>query len=123
MGDHENPQFLDQIVETLGGEPIDWSCKVDCCGADIALTHGGVAVELADRIIQGARDAGANCLMCACGLCQINVDMRQSGNGKRLPVFYFTELMGLAMDAEDRDDWWEKHIVSVRPLLGSLDLL
>jgi heterodisulfide reductase subunit B len=62
--------------------------------------------------------------MVSCGLCQINLDMRQSAKGrKRLPVFYFTELMGVAMDLPERNKWWAKHVVDPRPLLKSLDLL
>ncbi len=122
MGDPENPTFLDDLVSSLGGQPMEWSWKVDCCGADLALTHGETAVNLVDKIIGMAKEAGANCVMCHCGLCQINLEMRQSGNGDKLPVFYFTELMGLAMDLEGRNKWWKKHMVNPRPLLKSLNL-
>ncbi|MFC1582101.1 CoB--CoM heterodisulfide reductase iron-sulfur subunit B family protein [Planctomycetota bacterium] len=118
MGDFENPLFLDDIAEALGAEAIDWSYKTDCCGADIALTHGSVAVDLADKIIEGAREAGADCVMSSCGLCQINLDMRQSGlGGKKIPQLYYTELMGIAMQVGDQQEWWEKHIVNPIPLL------
>ncbi|MFH1709193.1 MAG: CoB--CoM heterodisulfide reductase iron-sulfur subunit B family protein [Planctomycetota bacterium] len=123
MGDHENPVFLDDIAAALGAEPVDWSYKVDCCGADIALTHGDIAIELADKIVEGAREAGADCVISACGLCQINLDMRQSGRGgARIPQFYYTELMGVALDVGDRGEWWTKHIVDPVPLLKSRKL-
>jgi heterodisulfide reductase subunit B len=123
MGDHENPIFLDEIAVSLGAEPVDWSYKVDCCGADIALTHGNVAIDLADKIVEGAREAGANCVMSACGLCQINLDMRQSGkNGPKIPQFYYTELMGVALDVGKQKKWWKKHIVNPIPLLQSVNL-
>ncbi|MHC4713300.1 MAG: CoB--CoM heterodisulfide reductase iron-sulfur subunit B family protein [Planctomycetota bacterium] len=123
-GDHENPLFLDEIVEALGGCAQDWSYKTDCCGADLAMTHGKIATEITDKITGMALEADADCVMASCGLCQINLDMRQSGaNGARLPVFYFTELMGIAMDLPGRDEWWDKHIVSPRPLLRSRNLL
>jgi heterodisulfide reductase subunit B len=123
MGDHENPVFLDEIAASLGAEPVDWSYKVDCCGADIALTHGDVAIDLADKIVEGAREAGANCVMSACGLCQINLDMRQSGkNGPKIPQFYYTELMGVALDVGKQKKWWKKHIVDPIPLLKSVNL-
>jgi len=38
-----------------------------------------------------------------------------------LPVFYFTELMGVAFGAEKRDQWWKKHMISPKGLLESLD--
>jgi len=119
MGDPENPMFLDDLISCLGGKPMEWSFKTDCCGADLALTHGETVVNLVDKIIDMAKEAGANCVMCHCGLCQINLEMRQSDNGDKLPVFYFTELMGLAMDLEEKELWWEKHMVNPVPLLES----
>ena len=123
MGDYENPVFLDEVVTAIGGEAMDWSYKTDCCSADLAMTHGHMAVAIADKIMGGAVEAGADCVMSACGLCQINLDMRQSGKkAPKLPVFYFTELMGTAMDVGDREHWWSKHIVNPRPLLKSKNL-
>ncbi|MBC8458815.1 MAG: CoB--CoM heterodisulfide reductase iron-sulfur subunit B family protein [Deltaproteobacteria bacterium] len=122
MGDPENPMFLDDLVSCLGGQPMEWSWKTDCCGADLALTHGETVVKLVDKIIGMAKEAGANCVVCHCGLCQINLEMRQSDKGDKLPVFYFTELMGLAMDLEGRKKWWKKHMVNPSPLLKSLNL-
>ncbi len=124
MGDWENPTFLDELVTAMGGEALDWSYKTDCCGADLAMTHGKIATDIADKITAMAIDAGADCIMSTCGLCQINLDMKQTGdNGAKIPVFYLMELMGIAMDLLGRDNWWDKHIVNVRPLLKSRDLM
>ena len=124
MGDYENPVFLDEIVAALGGEALDWSYKTDCCGADLAMTHGHMAVEIADRIMGGAVEAGADCVMSACGLCQINLDMRQSRKAHRgIPVLYMTEMMGTAMDLPGRNKWWSKHVIDPIPVLSALDLI
>ena len=124
MGDWENPLFLDRLVETLGGEALDWSAKTDCCGADLAMTHQGIASELTDRIAGTAIEAGADCLMVSCGLCHVNLDMRQSGRTQpKLPVFYLTELMGTALDLPGRKTWWSKHVVSPEALLKARALL
>ncbi|HDH25620.1 MAG TPA: heterodisulfide reductase subunit B [Actinobacteria bacterium] len=124
MGDYENPVFFDRLVELLGGEPIDWSYKTDCCGADLAMTHGKIAAEIADNIVAGAIEAGADCLMASCGLCQVNLDMRQTGKEqKKLPTFYFTELMGVALNLPKQSQWWGMHIVSPKPLLRATRLL
>ncbi|MFC2105651.1 CoB--CoM heterodisulfide reductase iron-sulfur subunit B family protein [Candidatus Bipolaricaulota bacterium] len=121
MGDHENPVFLDELVFALGAEPVDWSYKTDCCGADLAMTHGKIAAEIADNIVAGAIEAGADCLIASCGLCQVNLDMRQTGKGqKKLPTFYFTELMGAALDLPKQNQWWGMHIVNPKPTLKLL---
>ena len=124
MGDHENPMFMEELVECLGGEGLEWSYKTDCCGADLALTHAPMVEAMADKLVGMATEAGANCLVCHCGLCQLNLEMRQTGaSGPKLPVFYFTELMGIAMDVADRDQWWSRHAVKPEATLEALNLL
>ncbi len=124
MGSHENPTFLDDIIRTLGGEPLDWSYKTDCCGADLGMTHGSIATDIADRITGMAVEADAHLIMTGCGLCQINLDMRQSCRAHDgIPILYMTELMGIAMDLPGRNRWWSRHIIDPKPILGPLDLL
>jgi heterodisulfide reductase subunit B len=119
LDDPENPQYLDRLIKTLGGEPVEWSYKVDCCGADLALTYGDIVKKLVGRIVSMAKEAGAQCMVTSCGLCQANLEMRQEIG---LPVFYFTELMGVAFDVENRDKWWSKHMISPKGLLKELGL-
>jgi len=124
MGDHENPMFMDDVVTAMGGEAVDWSYKVDCCGADLAMTHGKIAKNIADKIAGMALEAKADCIMTACGLCQVNLDMKQTGaNRAKLPVMYFSELLGLAMGVGNRKMWWSKHIVSPKNMLKEKGLL
>jgi heterodisulfide reductase subunit B len=119
LDDPENPQYMDRILKALGAEPVEWSYKVDCCGADLALTHGDTVKKMVGKIVQRAKEAGAQCLVTSCGLCQANLEMRQELG---FPVFYFTELMGVAFDAEKRGQWWKKHMISPKGLLESLGL-
>ncbi len=121
LDDPENPQYLDRLISSLDATPVEWSFKTDCCGADLALTHGDVVVKLVNRIVEMAKEAGAQCLVCSCGLCQINLEMRQDVDVLGLPVFYFTELMGLAFGLEGTP-WWSKHLINPSTLLGSLNL-
>jgi heterodisulfide reductase subunit B len=124
MGDHENPMFLDNIVDALGGEVVDWSFKTDCCSADLALSHRKIGSEIADNIAAMALEADADCIMASCVLCQINLDMRQTGiDQPKVPVLYFTEMIGIAMDLWGRDVWWDKHVVNPRKLLDDRNLL
>lgn len=117
--DPENPQSMDRLMRVLGAEPVEWSYKVDCCGADLAMTYGSMVRQMVGRIVFMAREAGAQAMVTSCGLCQMNLEMRQELG---LPVFYFTELMGVAFDIGQRERWWGKHLISPRPLLESLGL-
>ena len=106
----ENPITMDKLMEAIGVNVLKWPCKVDCCGGDAALTNPELASKLINRLIKYAKEAGANCIITSCGLCQANIDTKQSLD-EPLPVLYFTELIGEAFQVGDRNNWWKKHII------------
>lgn len=114
--DPENPQLLNQLLQTLGAEPLEWSYATDCCGGNLALTRSDLAKILVTKLVAKAQEAGAQAMVTVCPLCQVNLEMRQ----KEMPLFYFTELVGLALGVEE--NWWGKHLIDPRPLLRKLDL-
>jgi len=114
--DPEHPLRMDEIVAALGAEPVDWSYKVDCCGASLALSRADVVIQLSTRLAEAALDARADVIACACGMCQINLDTRQAQKQK-VPALYFTELMALAFDVPGVGKWFAKHGIDPRPVL------
>lgn len=118
FGEHENPILMDEIMEAIGAKPLDWSGKIDCCGGSLALTRTDIVCKLVEDLRIAARKAGANCIVTACPLCQANVDTRQKGRkDERLPIFYFSELMGLAFKLSGIHKWFKKHVISPFHLL------
>ncbi|MBI5439978.1 MAG: heterodisulfide reductase subunit B [Deltaproteobacteria bacterium] len=105
----ENPTAMEAAIEAVGATALDWSYKVDCCGADLALTHPDRAVALCSKLIAKAKEAGAEAMVVSCGLCQANLEMRQGQAG--MPVLYLTELLGEAFQLSGREKWWKKHVV------------
>ena len=101
--DAENPTLMDQLMEIAGATPVDWPHKTECCGASFSITDADIVLELSNEILAMAKAAGVDCIVTACPLCQLNLDMRQKDIEARfsrrygLPVFYFTQLLGLAM--------------------------
>lgn len=118
----EHPVRMDRLVEAIGAQPVDWSYKVDCCGASLALSRSDIVVTLSTRLAEAAREAGADVVACACGLCQINLDTRQALE-KKVPLLYFTELMGLAFGLPGVEKWLSKHMVDPRSVLRERGLL
>ena len=92
---------------------MKWSYKIDCCGADLALTYGDVVKKMVGKIVAMAKEAGAQCIVTSCGLCQANLEMRQDVG---LPIFYFTELMGLAFGLP-AGRWFLRHLINPAGLL------
>lgn len=115
--DPENPQILDNLINTLGGETVDWSHKTICCGASFAANDPKTAMKLSHDILAQAKKAGAKCLVVACPLCQSNLDLNQEdiekeyGDSLRLPVFYFSQLLGLSLGLEPRALGLDKNVV------------
>lgn len=105
----ENPEMLDGLMECLGADVKLWSCKTECCGASHSLTRVEVVEGLVARLIDFAREAGAEAVVTACPLCQSNIEMRQRGENK-LPSFYFTEMVGLALGLTGAKEWLGRHI-------------
>ena len=122
--DPENPTMLDQFVENLGAEVVDWPAKVDCCAGSLAFGRVDMAKKMLGDIMQSAIDAGANCIVAACPLCQANLDTRTPMSSKKaLPILYFSELLALALGNTKMMKWWNRHIFRPTKLLKSLDLL
>jgi heterodisulfide reductase subunit B len=99
MDDPENPSILENIVEAMGGEAVDWSGKVDCCGGALNLTRTDVTVARSAKIIEMAKESGAECIAVACPMCQTSLDLRQKDMAKNynMPVLYITQLVGLCL--------------------------
>lgn len=118
----ENPSLLDRLINALGARAMPWSYKTECCGASLGLVHSEVVREIVSRLLEMAEEAGAQAIVTACPLCQANLEMRRKKENRNLPVFYFTELMGLAFGLPDSRKWFEKHLVDPSSLLSELAL-
>jgi len=106
------PERLDEVLSQ--GE-------LDCCEASLALNRSDVVETLVGKLVAAAEEAGANCIVTVCGMCHINLDTRQRSTP--VPIFYLTELMGLAFDLPGWEKWFRKHLTNPLPLLKSLGLV
>jgi heterodisulfide reductase subunit B len=123
--DPENPSVMDEVMEALGAEVVDWSHKVECCGGGLAVVAPEVVKKLVGRIALAASAVGADAIVTACSICHANLDMRQPrrhGSGP-LPIFYFSELAALAFGSSNGRRWMAKHLVDPAELLEKLKLL
>lgn len=127
--DPEHPQAMDKLVTTLGGTAVDWDYKTECCGAGLPTVRPEVGLKMLNDILRVARAAGAECIVTACPLCMVNLDLRQSQVAKQynvsynLPIFYFTELMGLALGLNPQELGINRHFVNAMGLLNAKNLL
>jgi heterodisulfide reductase subunit B2 len=125
----EAPTIMENVIAATGAEPVAWSHRLECCGANFTLSRPGVVLNLSNEILASAKRAGAECIMVACPLCHGNLDIRQKeieeANGTRygMPVFYMTQLLGLAVGVPAGKLGLESMIVNPLPLLREKQLL
>jgi len=120
--DCEQPSSMETLLQSLGAEPVDWNYKTECCGAGLTLADDSVVIDLTGKILRNAKKHGANCMVVACPMCHVNLDMKQSAIEKKLgeklnlPVYYLSDLVGLALGLSVQELRIDKHFV--KPLAG-----
>jgi heterodisulfide reductase subunit B len=121
--DAENPMFLDNLMRLAGAETMDWPHKTECCGGALQVSNEHIVVKLLDKIYKEALKSGANCMVAACPLCHFNLDGCQStcnrllGTTYEIPIFYFTQLLGLAMGLNQQELQFNSHFTDTRKVL------
>ncbi|QGP93568.1 8-methylmenaquinol:fumarate reductase membrane anchor subunit [Neomoorella glycerini] len=118
----EQPRLMDRLLARCGATPVGWTHKNECCGASLAIPQPQLVEQLVGKITAAARYAGAAAIVTACPLCQTNLDSRQPAGAEPLPVFFITEIIGLALGL-DAAPWLKKHLVDPLPLLRQQGLL
>jgi len=118
--DCEHPTSMETILSALGAAPVEWNYKTECCGAGMTMCNEQTVLELSHKIISDAKAHGANCLVVACQMCQVNLDMKQA-NIERLynvqhdmVVYYLSDLVGLALGLQESDLGINRHFVTAK---------
>ena len=125
----ENPIALDRVLEAISATVVPWSYKTDCCGGSFSLSRPDVVRKLSGDLMDAVLEAGGDCLVTDCPMCQANLDTRQGeieaerGKSYKLPVLFITELVALAMGVGRVDKWLSKHLVDPKPLFAGKGLI
>lgn len=104
FGDPENPTLMETLLAACGAEMVDFPIKTVCCGASAGIPERPLTAYNSGKILELATKLGVDAIAVACPLCQMNLDLRQKQAAKAMdlnfdmPVMYFTQLMGLAMN-------------------------
>ena len=115
--DCEHPISMETLLRSLGADPVDWNYKTECCGAGLTLADDTVIIDLTGKILRNAKKHGANCMVVACPMCHVNLDMKQAaiekklGESLKLPVYYLSDLIGLALGLSEQELRIDKHFV------------
>lgn len=115
--DVEHPTSMETLLAALGAEPVAWNYQTECCGAGLTLADEETVLDLSHKILSNAATHGATCLVVACPMCHVNLDMKQAAiearHGARhgLPVYYLSDLVGRALGLNDSALGVDRHFV------------
>jgi heterodisulfide reductase subunit B len=116
----EDPIEMDKLVAAVGGKPVDWSFKTECCGASFSVAKTSVVGRLGAKILKDAVAHKAEAVVVACPMCHSNLDLRRGEINQRLqpktniPVLYITQVIGLALGIPEKKLGLGRHFVPVR---------
>ena len=125
----DNPMVMDNLMAALGATPVYFPFKTECCGGYLLVNNQDASLKCAATIINSLNAAGAEAVVTTCPLCQYNVDQQQkllaerTSGFKKLPVFYFTQLLALALGISGEVLNLDSHYVDPKPLLKAKGLL
>lgn len=124
--DPEYPTSLDKLMRVLGAQVVDFPLKTHCCGGHMTQISRDVALELIRRLLKNAADYQADMIVTLCPMCQLNLDAfqesvnEQFGTNYRIPILFFTQLMGLAFGLSPAALGIGKEFIDARPALAKI---
>ena len=98
MDDPENPTIIEDFIKAIGGTPVIYAQRNECCGGYITMEDKAQAAKRSGAIMESAKDMGADMIITACPLCLYNL---KKNSGSDLPVYYFTELLAEALGLKE----------------------
>jgi heterodisulfide reductase subunit B len=97
------PSVFEDLIRAIGATPVYFPAATKCCGSFQTVADPDFTARCVQDIIYSARQAGAEAMILSCPLCSFNLSRvqqavkRASPGEDILPVFYFTQLLAVAL--------------------------
>ncbi len=106
---------MESVMNRLGAEQRAWGYHAKCCGSFLSIARPDIVEPMVADIMNNAFMAGAECIVTACAMCQLNLELRSKAN-KQVPIFSIVELLAYGMGSSDWQNWFSKHLIDPLPL-------
>ncbi len=122
----EQPREFDRLLAALGADVVDFPLRTSCCGGHMTQISPDTGFELIRRIVDSADRLNADLLATVCPMCQMNIDAYQAEMNRhfhtsyRMPILFFTQLIGLAFGARPDEVGIGAELVSARRALDRI---
>lgn len=109
---------MESVMKWMGAEEVAWSYHAKCCGSFLSVARPDIVNPMVSDIMEMAISSGAECIITACAMCQLNLELR-ARKEQRLPVFSIMELLAYGLGSEDWPGWFDQHMIDPMPLFDS----
>jgi len=129
IGEHpERETSLEQVIEAVGAEVVEYGGTTACCGFPILTINESNSLKMVATHTMDAKGRGADAMVTPCPLCHLNLDGFQpqaaSANSKTgaidMPILHLPQMIGLALGIDPRAMRLNRHIVSTKNFLTEL---
>ena len=106
---YANPQSLEKLITALGAGVVDFPAKLQCCGFHATYPAETDVIRITGQINHSAVQAGADCIVTPCPLCQLSLDTNQQEGqsavscSQELPILHLAQIIGLALGFSPAD--------------------
>jgi heterodisulfide reductase subunit B len=128
--DAEQPMEFDRLLKSLGAEVIDFPLKTHCCGGHMTQISPDTAFEMIGRLLSSAFTYKADVIATVCPMCQMNLDAYQADSIRylraqnrpveRIPILFFTQLMGVAFGKDPKKLGFGREFISAREAMSRI---
>jgi heterodisulfide reductase subunit B len=118
--DPQKPRSMEDIIEALGAESVDYASRLSCCGTPAAVFDKSEADALLKKKLEDLKDK-ADCIVTACPACFMRFDLLpQELKEKSIPVLHISELLCLGFGIPEETLFLDLHAVKVAPALAKI---
>ncbi len=115
-----NPVVLDQLVEALGAQVLDYEGKTRCCGLPVFITDRELSLGLAAEKVRAVAETDGIVVTCPSCFQQFETVQMLDKTLPRVPVFYYFELLALALGAEPTEIGLDQHRIKTDAVIEKL---
>ncbi|MFX1301274.1 MAG: CoB--CoM heterodisulfide reductase iron-sulfur subunit B family protein [Promethearchaeota archaeon] len=123
VDDPLRPESLDRLVKVTGAESVKYMRKMNCCNYCIRVVNKDISLKLSAEKLKQVKQAQADCIVLICPGCFMQYDLTQKEIIRLLeeeifsiPVFSYSQLLGLAMDMSAEELGLQFHRVKFKKL-------
>jgi succinate dehydrogenase / fumarate reductase cytochrome b subunit len=124
----ERKTYLEQLIEILGAEKVEYTGSTKCCGFPMATFNRDKSLTMAGNHIIEAKSKGADVLVTPCPLCHLNLDAQQPDAERVMhkeigvPILHLPQLLGLAFGMSPESLRLDHHVVPTKGALEKVEL-